>query len=365
MVHHCRLHRDRLRPGAAGEQPLAGHRRLPRRLRLRCPAADFSPGTRTRARTHCQDLRLAQRKDRLEPLGRPHPVRKLHGFARPVGPCGDGRSCGELRPGRRGLAPADRRRPAGSRGHPGQHLRLGQPADRPLQRSARLAAGRRPAGRIRRLETDRQPGEGHRGGGLGRPDHRDRPRAVVCGAALAQRRPAGCFTDAHHSPRWQLPLDGRQRLDSAGTAAGPAAPGGSRGAGRTRARLPGVGHRGRAAGTGPGSVHRRSSGHRPLRSGRASGGSGRRRGRGHRSCRRGCHDRPHRRVLRPWTPARTCPHGQRGRNCSSTWPSSTAWSTPSWTATAPSPDCSDNQLCWQPSRARRPGPGKRMFGQSR
>ncbi len=79
----------------------------------------------------------------------------------------------------------------GVAGHPDEHLRLGQPADRHLQRPPGAAAGRRPARRIRRLEADRQPGKGHRGRRLGRPHHRDRPRGLVRGPAPAQRRRAG------------------------------------------------------------------------------------------------------------------------------------------------------------------------------
>ena len=50
------------------------------------------------------------REDRPQPLGRPHPVRELHGLPGPLRPGGAGRAGRELRPGRRGLAAADRRR---------------------------------------------------------------------------------------------------------------------------------------------------------------------------------------------------------------------------------------------------------------
>ena len=87
------------------------------------------------------------------------------------------------------------------RGHPGEHLRVGQPADRHLQCPAGPAAGRRPAGGIGGLEGYRQPGEGHHRRRLGRPDHRDRPRRVVHRAAVAQRG-AGRTCPSSSSPSW-------------------------------------------------------------------------------------------------------------------------------------------------------------------
>ena len=94
-------------------------------------------------------------------------------------------------PGRRGLAVHPGSGPVRRGGHPVQHLCLGEPADRHLQRPSGPSPRRRPPRGIRRLESHRQPGKGHRGRGLGGPDHRHRawPPGSSCFRWLRGDRP--------------------------------------------------------------------------------------------------------------------------------------------------------------------------------
>ena len=280
-------------------------------------------------------------QDCAQSVGRPHPVRQLQRHPGPVAGGGDGRTRGELRPGRARFAGpaavprrADPASPAAD-----QHLRLGELPGGGLQRPAGPAAGRRPAGRIRGLEAAPaarrrapSPPAGPAGSSwslLARRLHR---------AAAAARRQAGPAADDRHRAGRRLPLDGRQRRRSSTPA--------------LRLRLPSV-SAGASSCAGPAVAcrHRHASRRSSscARAGPDPRGAGRRRpaarsrGRRRRAGQPCPPSAPHRPRPQPspapWRRAPYVPEVAGPGAGRSTWPGWPAANTRSSTAAAASPGC--------------------------